>query len=125
MLYLLYLFIRKIELPHYYASLKLLYFNVQKFKILGQSILKVIQAFHTECIVLYNGCSGPVIRSSTAYILIVFKPSTTVTMSLTTQLLRTARMACNFANNKQKYAKFSITSLIRILHCVMPLYHNI
>ena len=26
MLYLLYLFIRKIELPHYYASLKLLFF---------------------------------------------------------------------------------------------------
>ena len=31
MLYLLYLFIRKIELPHYYASLKLLYSLVDIF----------------------------------------------------------------------------------------------
>ena len=31
-----------------------------KFEISGQSILKVIQAFHTVCIVLYIECSGPV-----------------------------------------------------------------
>ena len=35
MLYLLYLFIRKIELPHYYASLKLLFF----FIFIGESLL--------------------------------------------------------------------------------------
>ena len=33
-----------------------------KFEILGQSILKVIQAFHTVRIVLYIGCSGPVVE---------------------------------------------------------------
>ena len=31
----------------------------KKFRTWGQSILKVIQAFHTECIVLYIWCSGP------------------------------------------------------------------
>ena len=29
------------------------------FEILGQSIMKIIQAFHTVCIVLYIGGSGP------------------------------------------------------------------
>ena len=33
-----------------------------KFKISGQSILKVIQAFHTVLIVLYIGCSGQVVE---------------------------------------------------------------
>ena len=33
-----------------------------KFEILGQSILKVIQVFHTVRIVLYIGCSGQVIE---------------------------------------------------------------
>ena len=33
-----------------------------KFEIWGQSIFKVIQAFHTICIVLYTGCSGPACR---------------------------------------------------------------
>ena len=32
-----------------------------KFEMWGQSILKVIQAFHTVRIVLYIGCSGPVV----------------------------------------------------------------
>ena len=32
-----------------------------KFEIRGQSILEVIQAFHTVHIVLYIGCSGPVV----------------------------------------------------------------
>ena len=32
------------------------------FEISGQSILEVIQAFHTVCIVLYIGCSGPVVE---------------------------------------------------------------
>ena len=34
-----------------------------KFEISGQSILKVIQAFHTVRIALYMGCSGPVVRN--------------------------------------------------------------
>ena len=33
-----------------------------KLEIWGQSILKVIQAFHTVRIFLYFGCSGPVVR---------------------------------------------------------------
>ena len=33
-----------------------------KFEICGQSILKVIQAFHDVRIVLYIGCSGPVVE---------------------------------------------------------------
>ena len=33
----------------------------KKFEIWGWSILKVIQAFHTVRIVLYIGCSGPVV----------------------------------------------------------------
>ena len=33
-----------------------------KFEILGQSILEVIQAFHIVRIVLYIGCSGPVVE---------------------------------------------------------------
>ena len=33
-----------------------------KFEIRGQSILEVIQAFHTVRIVLYIGCSGPVVE---------------------------------------------------------------
>ena len=41
-------------------------------------------------IVLYIGCSGPVIGSSTAYILNIFKPMTTGTMPSTTQILYTA-----------------------------------
>ena len=43
------------------------YFNVQKVRNpSASSILKVRQAFHTVRIVLYIGCSGPVIGSSTA-----------------------------------------------------------
>ena len=38
----------------------------KQFEIWGWSILKVIQAFHTVGIVLYIGCSGPVIGSLTA-----------------------------------------------------------
>ena len=45
-----------------------------------QRILKVIQSFHPVCIVLYIRYSGPVIGSSTAYILIIFRPSTTQTL---------------------------------------------
>ena len=33
-----------------------------KFEILEQSILKVIQAFYAVRIVLYIGCSGPVVE---------------------------------------------------------------
>ena len=33
-----------------------------KFEIRWQSILEVIQVFHTVRIVLYNGCSGPVVE---------------------------------------------------------------
>ena len=40
------------------------YFNMQKFEICGQIILKVIQVFNTVCIVMYIGCSAPVIGSS-------------------------------------------------------------
>ena len=52
--------------------------------------LKLIKALHTVRIVLYIGCSDPVIGSSTAYKLITFRPSTTGTKSLTTGILRTA-----------------------------------
>ena len=31
------------------------------FEFRGQSILKVVHAFHTVCIGLYIGCSGPVV----------------------------------------------------------------
>ena len=41
------------------------YFNVKK-KIKIWRNLQVIQAFHTVCIVLYNGCSYQDIRSLTA-----------------------------------------------------------
>ena len=41
-------------------------------------------------IVLYFGCSDPVIGSSTAYILILFRPLLTGTMPLTAQILHTA-----------------------------------
>ena len=34
-----------------------------KFEFRGQSILKVIQFFHTVRIVLHIGCSGPVVRN--------------------------------------------------------------
>ena len=33
-----------------------------KFEVWGQGIFEVIQAFHTERIVLYIGCSGPVVE---------------------------------------------------------------
>ena len=33
-----------------------------KFEIFGQSILKVIQAFYTVRIILYIGCSGPIVE---------------------------------------------------------------
>ena len=49
-------------------TLKHQYFNVQKFKIWVQSILKVNQAVHTVRIVLYIGCPGPVIEMSTAHV---------------------------------------------------------
>ena len=37
----------------------------EKLEIYGWSILKVIQAFHTVCLVLYIRCSGPVVGSLT------------------------------------------------------------
>ena len=46
----------------------------KKFEIWGRSIFKVIQTFHTVRIVLYIGCSAPVIWSLTAYILILLYP---------------------------------------------------
>ena len=42
------------------------------FEIWGLNILKVIQTFHTVRIVLYIGCSGPVVGSLT-----LFRHSTT------------------------------------------------
>ena len=44
-----------------------------KFEIWGQSILEVIQAFHTVRIVLYTGFSGPVVECLNK---IIMKPST-------------------------------------------------
>ena len=38
----------------------------------------------------------------------------------TTESWRTATKLLNFANNKQKYAKLSISSLIRIVKCLIP-----
>ena len=38
----------------------------KKFEIWDWNILKVIQAFHNVFAVLYIGCSGPVVESSTA-----------------------------------------------------------
>ena len=46
-------------------------------------------SFHTVRIVLYMGCTGPVIGSLTAYILIILRPSATGTLPLSTQILRT------------------------------------
>ena len=37
-------------------------FICTKFETRGQGILEVIQAFHTVRIVLYIGCSGPVVK---------------------------------------------------------------
>ena len=39
---------------------------------------------------MYIGYSGPAIGSSTSYILVIFRPSTTGTIPLTTQVLRAA-----------------------------------
>ena len=58
----------------------------KKFETCGQLILKVVQAFHTVRIILKFGCSGPVIVSSTIYILIILRRSTSGTMPLTTQI---------------------------------------
>ena len=63
---------------------------MKKFEIWRQSILKVIQAFHTVPIELYIGCSGQVIRSLIAYELTILRLGNTGTMPLTTQILRTA-----------------------------------
>ena len=74
--------------------------------------MKVIQAFHTVCIELYTGYSGPVIGSST-----------TGTMPLTTQILRTAtqwRATPQMINRNLK--KNSIPSRIRIVHFVCLFY---
>ena len=63
--------------------------------------------------------------SSIAYKLIIFRPSTTGTMLLTTQNLHTTTNWCATSQkNKQKYAKLSISSLIRIHHYAMPLNHK-
>ena len=45
---------------------------MQMFEIWGQSNLKVIQAFHTERIVLYIEFSGPEIGSLTALIAYIY-----------------------------------------------------
>ena len=50
--------------------------------------MKDIQVvFHTVRIAMYIRCSGPAIGSSTAYIFAIFRPSTTGTIPLTTQIL--------------------------------------
>ena len=49
----------------------------------GRYILKVIQAFHIVPIVLHIGCYGPVTGSWITFKLIIFRPSTTGTMPLT------------------------------------------
>ena len=53
-------------------------------------------------------------------ILMLFRPSTTGTMLLTTQVLRTATKWCISAYNEEKYANL----LICILHYEMSLNHN-
>ena len=78
----------------------------------GQSLLRAIQACKTVRIVLNTGCSGPVIGSSTAYKLIIFRPPSTDTMLSTAQILRTATKWR--ATWQTKIGKFP--SLIRILH---------
>ena len=45
----------------------------KKFDIWDQNIFEVIQALHIVRIVLYIGCSGPVVGSLSAYILIIFR----------------------------------------------------
>ena len=56
-------------------------------------MLKVIQAFHTVCIVLYIRCLGPVIGSSIATYCLYLDPTTGIKPS-TTQIVRTATKWC-------------------------------
>ena len=69
-------------------------------------------------------CSGLVVGSSTAYTLIIFRPRLLNNALDYSNFAYIYKMECNSANNKQKYAKYLIPSLIRILHYVMPLNHN-
>ena len=86
----------------------------KKFKIGGQSILNVI---HSVRIVLYIVCSGPVIGSSTAKLLIIFRPSTAGIMQLTSQILRTAIGWCASPQIINRNMQISLC----ILHYVMPI----
>ena len=84
-------------------------------------------SFHTVCIagVYISDVLAPVTRSSIAYKLVIFRPSTNGTMPIDySNFVYSYKMVCNFANNKQKYAKLPIPSLIRIFHYVMPLNYN-
>ena len=66
--------------------------NVPKALNLRAEHFERFQAFHTVRIILYIGCSGPVIDCN---ILILFRHSTTGTMPLTTQILRTVTNGVN------------------------------
>ena len=73
----------------------------------------------------YIYCFGTRSRSLIAYKFIIFRPSTTSTMPLTTQILRTAtKWFATSQRINRKYAKHSIHSLVCILHYMMPLNHN-
>ena len=83
----------------------------------GQSILKVI---HSVRLVLYIGCSGPVIGSSTAKLLIIFRLSTAGIMPLTSQILRTAIKWCA----SPQIINRNMQNSLCILHYVMPIIFN-
>ena len=70
------------------------------------------------------GCSGPVIGSSTTYILIKFSPLTTGIMFLTSQILRTATKWRSTPQIINRNMQNSIPSLICSFRYVMPLKHN-
>ena len=83
----------------------------------GRAFLKFIQAFHTVRIhvALYIGCSDQEIGSSTEYMLIIFRPSTTSTIDNSN--LHTATkwlIAKQTINNHMP--KSYILLLIRIIH---------
>ena len=69
-----------------------------KFEIWGQSILEVFQAFHTVCIVLYIGCSGPVVECLNK---INMKQSTTQPLPARTPNIQNYAYSMKILNNFQ------------------------
>ena len=75
--------------------------------------------------VLYIGCSGPVIGSLIATYCLNLDPRYTGTMPSTTQILRTSTKRCASPQLINRiHATHFIHILIRILHYVIPINHN-